>query len=98
MFDAATQTPYTERVITPRQIRAARQLVGWKQQDLAEASGVSVAVVKDIERGARDPRTSTMAAIEGAFLRKGLIFLEIGDTRSGGRGVRLAGPDEESAP
>jgi transcriptional regulator with XRE-family HTH domain len=77
-------------VITPEQIRAARHLIGWKQQDLAAAARVSIAAIKDIERGTRDPRSSTLNAIEGAFTRAGVIFLEVGDTRSGGRGVRLA--------
>jgi predicted transcriptional regulator len=94
LLDQAAALPYLCRVITPRQIRAARQLVGWKQQDLADAADLSVAVIKDLERGKRDPRTSTMTAIERAFLRAGLTFLEVGDTRDGGRGIRLTRPDE----
>lgn len=76
-------------MITPAQIRAARALVGWKQVELAAASGVSEISIKNIERGATDPRSSTLDAIEKAFAAAGVVFLSAGDTRDGGLGVRL---------
>jgi transcriptional regulator with XRE-family HTH domain len=76
-------------MITGAQIRAARALIGWKQSDLAEKSGVSEISIKNIERGATDPRASTLQSIQGAFDRAGVAFLEPGDPRSGGLGVRL---------
>jgi hypothetical protein len=36
-----------------------------------------------------DSRGSTLNAIQRAFGRAGVIFLDTGDTRSGGLGVRL---------
>jgi predicted transcriptional regulator len=45
--------------------------------------------IGDIERGTVDPRASVLTAIEEAFNRAGVIFLEVGDVRGGGRGVRL---------
>jgi hypothetical protein len=45
--------------------------------------------VKNVERGQVDARLSTLIAIEKVFLKKGVIFLEPGDTRSGGVGGRL---------
>lgn len=85
--DASTYAPVA--MITPAQIRAARALIGWKQADLARAASISEISVKNIERGATDPRSSTLSAIEGAFRDAGVIFLDPGVTRDGGAGVRL---------
>ena len=76
-------------MITPAQIRAARALLGWKQADVAAHSGVSLMSIKNIERGATDPRSSTLRAIQSALESGGVIFLETGSTREGGPGVRL---------
>ncbi len=80
---------YRSEMITPAQIRAARALIGWKQRDLSDAAGVSISAIKDIERDIRDPRASTLLAIESALSRAGVMFLEVGDARPGGYGVRL---------
>jgi transcriptional regulator with XRE-family HTH domain len=66
-------------------------LVNWRQVDLAKASGVSEIAIKNLERGATDPRVSTLAAIQVAFDKAGVVFLDPGDTRNGGQGVRLKG-------
>lgn len=76
-------------MITPAQIRAARALLGWKQTDLAVASGVSEMSIKNIERGITDARASTLGAIQQAFAESGVVFLDPGDTRDGGAGVRF---------
>lgn len=80
---------YGPAVITAGQIRAARALLNWKQGDLAREAGLSVTTVKTAELGTADPRGNTLTAIQGAFDRAGLVFLEEGDTRDGGAGVRL---------
>lgn len=85
----AAATAYPAAMITPAQIRAARALIGWKQSDLAAASGISEISIKNIERGATDPRSSTLDALQRAFLAGGVVFLDPGDTRDGGPGVRL---------
>lgn len=89
MVAAANLAPYPAAMITPAQIRAARALIGWKQSDLAAKSGVSEISIKNIERGATDARSSTLASIQSAFLEAGVVFLDPGDTRDGGHGVRL---------
>lgn len=76
-------------MISPAQIRAARALIGWKQTDLAAASGVSEMSVKNIERGSTDPRASTLKAIQTALEAAGVIFLDPGIVRDGGPGVRI---------
>lgn len=76
-------------MINPAQIRAARALIGWKQTDLATASGVSEMSVKNIERGVTDPRASTLQAMQTALENAGVVFLDPGYNRDGGAGVRL---------
>ena len=88
LTDAKNATTGTG-MITPAQIRAARALLGWKQADVAAHSGVSLMSIKNIERGATDPRSSTLRAIQSALESGGIIFLETGSTREGGPGVRL---------
>lgn len=76
-------------MVDAAQMRAARGLLGWTQRELAERSGTSLATVKNIERGVTDARCSTLTAIQAAFEEAGLLFVEMGDVRSGGRGVRF---------
>lgn len=76
-------------MLTPAQIRAARALISWKQTDLAAASGVSEMSIKNIERGSTDPRSSTLQSIQSALEKAGVIFLDPGNVRDGGPGVRL---------
>jgi transcriptional regulator with XRE-family HTH domain len=54
-------------MITARQIRAARALLGWTQQDLADKAIVAINAIARIERGSSDPRASTTNAIEAAL-------------------------------
>lgn len=79
-------------MISAAQVRAARALKGWTQSDLARASGVSLIAIKRLETGASDPRVSTVEAIRRAFDEAGVVFLDAGDTRDGGSGVRLKRP------
>ena len=65
---------YIAPMISPGQIRAARAGIGWKQTDLAKASGVSEPSIKNIERGVTDPRASTLGAIERTFATQGVTF------------------------
>jgi predicted transcriptional regulator len=76
-------------MITPRQIRAARALLGWSQQQLADHAIVSLNAVTRLEKGKVDSRTSTVAAIEKALTRAGIEFLSGGEK---GEGVRLRSP------
>jgi hypothetical protein len=65
---------------------AARALLGWKQRELAAAASVSEVSIKNAEREVVDSRGSTLNAIQRAFDRAGVIFLDIGDTAMAGRG------------
>jgi len=77
-------------MVTARQIRAARALLGWSQQDLADKAVVSVNTLARLERGQADSRLSTLQAVHSALARGGVDFLSAGDF---GEGVRLKDPD-----
>ena len=72
------------------QIRAARALLGWRQEDLSKASGVGTATIQRIEKS-EHPITgyvSTVVRTQAAFERAGIQFIEEDD--DGGIGVRIA--------
>jgi len=52
-------------MITARQIRAARALLGWSQQNLADKAVVSLNAVTRPERGEVDPRFSSDGCPKG---------------------------------
>ncbi len=62
----------------PEQVRAARSLLGWSQQELAERAGVAVSTVADFERGQRNPVPNNALAIQRALEMVGILFTEIG--------------------
>lgn len=71
------------------QLRAARALLGWSQDDLARASGVSVTTLKRIEPGSGELRASpdVVEKIENALRSAGVELLDAEGER--GRGVRM---------
>src|SRR3981189_2749151 len=71
------------------QIRAARALLGWRQEDLSKASGVGTATIQRIEKS-HQPITgyiSTLVRIQAALEKAGIQFIE--DDEMGGFGLRL---------
>jgi len=75
-------------VITGRQLKAARALVGWEQTDLAKKAGVAISTVRRMEsfQGEIGARTSTLSLVTKALERAGIEFLD-----GGKPGVRLRG-------
>ena len=74
--------------MTPAQCRAARGLLDWSQKTLAAHAGISVATVRNFERG----RTTALipqneSAILIAFARAGVEIIP--------RGVRAAPPGQD---
>ena len=47
-------------MITFQQVKAARALLGWKQSDLAKASGMSLPAIARLEQGGSSPRFDTI--------------------------------------
>jgi transcriptional regulator with XRE-family HTH domain len=80
--------------VSIRQIKAARALMAWSQEDLAEAAGVSLPTIKRLEAndGPLGGRTGTGAKIQAALERAGAEFI---DENGGGPGVRLRKPTKE---
>jgi transcriptional regulator with XRE-family HTH domain len=72
-----------QAVISSAQCRAARALLDWTRERLAEASGVSVRMLNDLETGTRVPRRSTSAAIVSAFGKAGIVFVFAPDVTGG---------------
>ncbi len=68
------------------QCRAARALLGWSQDALAEASRVNKKTIADFERGARQPYDRTLRDLREAMERAGVEFIE---ENGGGAGVRF---------
>jgi transcriptional regulator with XRE-family HTH domain len=77
-------------MIEPAQIRAARALLGWRQDDLSSACGVGTATIRRIEnaKGNASGHVSTFARIQAAFETAGVLFID--DDGSAGIGLRLA--------
>jgi transcriptional regulator with XRE-family HTH domain len=75
-------------MIEPAQIRAARALLGWRQEDLSKASGIGTATVRRIESSNRSAYVSTLSRIQTALETAGILFID--DDGSAGPGVRLA--------
>ncbi|WP_431284951.1 helix-turn-helix domain-containing protein [Humitalea sp. 24SJ18S-53] len=72
--------------IIPAQLRAARGLLGWSQDQLAAASAVPKRTVARFELGEGAPQQRTIAAIRGALEAAGVEFIK---ENGGGPGVRL---------
>ncbi len=64
--------------LTPKHVRAARALLAWSQQDLANSAKVATSTVADFERGQRTPVTNNATAIRSALEGAGIRFLATG--------------------
>jgi transcriptional regulator with XRE-family HTH domain len=61
-------------MLIAEQCRAARALLKWKQEELAEKAGLAVSTIKDFEAERRTPHASNLAQIERAFSEAGIEF------------------------
>ncbi len=76
-------------MITVEQLRAARGLLGWSQNQLAEASTLAISTIRRME-GDRGPLRSSaenVLKVQQALQDAGVIFIELNE--DGGPGVRL---------
>jgi transcriptional regulator with XRE-family HTH domain len=81
-------------MIKPNQIIAARGLLRWSRDDLADASGIHAQTIKKIETGDTDnPRSNTLNPIIEAFNRNGIEFIDGGVREQRNRVRVLEGKD-----
>jgi predicted transcriptional regulator len=78
-------------VISVRQIKAARALVGWSQEDMAKRSAVSYPTIARLESsdGELGGRKDTVGKIVAALEAAGVIFIA-----ENGGGVKLRKTDK----
>ncbi len=64
-------------LITSNQIRAARALIRWTAQDLADSSGVAISTIKRMEvmEGVPAGNIKTLSAIQAALEEAGIEFI-----------------------
>jgi transcriptional regulator with XRE-family HTH domain len=75
-------------MITPRQLRAARVLIGWTRARLSKEARVSMKTTQAFEQGrVTSPLMTTEHKWRRALERAGVMFLD--EDEHGGAGVRL---------
>jgi DNA-binding XRE family transcriptional regulator len=77
-------------MISSAQCRAARSLLDWSQQKLADEAGVGIVTVRQLEAGTHRPRRSTVQVVRQCLEAAGVEFI---DENGGGPGVRLRNPE-----
>jgi transcriptional regulator with XRE-family HTH domain len=88
-------------MITARQLRAARALLGIEQRELAEISSLSVPTIQRMEasdgviRGNVNSLMKLVSALETVGIE---LIAEGAVSQDGGRGVRLKGPSVGDNP
>ncbi len=82
-------------MLLSEQIRAARMLLNWNQDALAENAEVGISTVKRMEarNGPVTGHAESVWKIQAALEKAGVVFIS-GDV-TGGPGVRLAAPYEK---
>lgn len=86
---------YDHHMFTPDQLRAARALLSWSQDDLASAAGVAVMMIKNYERRLSDPRLSSMTKLKATLETAGIEFIDATDIA--GAGLRWSIPRSAAA-
>jgi DNA-binding XRE family transcriptional regulator len=79
--------------MTPAQSRAARALLEMNQSILAQNAGLGLSTIVDFEKERRQVSEDAVLAIQAAFERAGIEFIE---ENGGGEGVRFRKPPRPS--
>lgn len=75
--------------ITTAQIRGARGILNWSQQDLAQRTGISATSIGSIENGQTTPRESTLSTIRKTLENGGIEFIGLEGIRQRTGDVRI---------
>ena len=81
--------------MTRDQCRAARALLNWTQDQLAQSAAVSKKTLADFESGKRTPYARTLADIRRTLEDGGIEFIP---QNGGGVGVRKKEPEPQQEP
>jgi predicted transcriptional regulator len=83
--------------VSIRQLKAARTLIGWSQEELASAADISLPTIKRLEaaEGILGGRETTAKKIRSALETAGIEFI---DENGGGPGVRLRNRQRPKQP
>jgi len=76
-MDLPSRRIQDERQLFAAQLRAGRAVLGWRQTDLGERTGVTQRAIYRIEDGATRPRQLTRLRIEKAFGDAGVEFKKL---------------------
>jgi transcriptional regulator with XRE-family HTH domain len=76
-------------LLTPEQCRAARGLLDWTQEELAEKADVSRSTIRDFENGRHHLHSATASQVVGALEQGGVLLIPPDEA---GPGVRLCKP------
>lgn len=60
------------------QLRGARGVLGWNQQELADKSGVSKSAIVNVEKAKAEPEVSTLRKLKNALEREGVFISDEG--------------------
>jgi transcriptional regulator with XRE-family HTH domain len=83
-----------QKKISAAQLRAARAMLGLKQDEVADASLVARPTITEIESGRRVPHARTMADLIRVYESCGIEFIAEAD--GAGPGIRLAWPERDA--
>ena len=75
--------------ITTAQIRGARGILNWSQQDLAQRTGISATSIGSIENGQTTPRESTLSTIRKTLENAGIEFIDLDGVRNRTGDIRV---------
>jgi transcriptional regulator with XRE-family HTH domain len=81
--------PKLRDAVIPEQLRAARALLGWSRDVLAEQSGTAAETVQGFESRGSDPKLGTVHKWRRALEAAGVRFID--PDEHDGPGVRLRG-------
>jgi transcriptional regulator with XRE-family HTH domain len=70
--------------MTPAQCRAARALLDWSQDKLADVARVSATTIRNYENGKITPHRATLDVMQQALEKAGIVF-----TNGGEPGVKM---------
>ena len=89
MFQDTCKRNVMKQDIGPAQLRAARALVDWSREQLADVAHTTTRTLARFEAGQTDPRPSTLAAIRTALETAGVVFTNVDEP-----GVKLRKSDQ----